>query len=116
MTLVFVYGLLKRGFSQYNDLKLRELASFKGMASLPGATMYDEGSYPSIVLAGNSTVYGELFDVPSAMLSQIDSLHPGFEKLQRSVTVEGRPVVCWIYIKRSAPKASVVNLGRWTKQ
>jgi len=116
MTLVFVYGALKRGFSQYNGLKLREQASFKGMASLPGATMYDEGSFPSVVLSGTATVHGELFDIPAGMLSQVDAAHPGFEKIQRSVTVEGRPVVCWMYVKRVTPKAAVVNLGRWTKQ
>jgi len=72
--LLFVYGILKRGFDA--DL-LKYKAEFKGEAYIEGATLYRIGRGVGLRLGDSNTsaAYGEVFSVPTDRLWQwLDSI------------------------------------------
>lgn len=71
-TYIAVYGTLMSGVTaQISDPVLRAeaeqakqlLGRFVGPCEIPG-TLYDLGQYPGLVLGSESTVYGELYELP----------------------------------------------------
>lgn len=71
-SLVFVYGTLQRGNSNYSHY-LKE-SSFISSAVLEGYRMHDLGSYPGIREEAGSSVKGEVFLVTPAVREQLDRL------------------------------------------
>jgi gamma-glutamylcyclotransferase (GGCT)/AIG2-like uncharacterized protein YtfP len=73
MTLVFVYGTLKRGCSNHHYLAGQEFIG--GAATVPGYALYDLGGYPGMVaLAGSPGVTGEVWSVDGGCLASLDEL------------------------------------------
>jgi len=75
--LLFVYGILKRGFS----LDLRNYdAQFIDKAEFPGAKIYRIGSGVGLSLSKDITdiVYGEVFRIPHSLWGWLDDIegHP----------------------------------------
>jgi len=68
---IFVYGTLMKGQSNHN--RYLSNAAFLGNGSIEGFEMYDLGYYPGII-AGDGTVYGEVYSVSDAELSAINRL------------------------------------------
>ena len=72
---LFVYGSLKRGFSNHHFLAGQE---FLGEArTVPRFRMFDCGGFPGVVDAGSDGAYqiqGELWQIDSACLRRIDWL------------------------------------------
>lgn len=69
---LFVYGTLCRGGSNHHVLK--GATRFSGRASIH-AVMYDTGySYPAVELNENSTVIGEIYEVPDNLWPALDEL------------------------------------------
>lgn len=69
--LVFVYGTLKKGFSNHERfLKGKEKISD---AVLHGYNMYSLGRFPGIVV-GKGNVYGEVYEVNQETLRRLDAL------------------------------------------
>jgi gamma-glutamylaminecyclotransferase len=74
MTVIFVYGTLKRGGSNHLFLSGQK---FVGEArTAPGFTLYSLGDYPGLVRAPGDTegVAGELWSVDGPCLAELDRL------------------------------------------
>ena len=73
--LVFVYGSLKRGFSNHHLLsnKMSAILVVKGITQLE-YSLIDLGCYPAIALKPTSQVTGELYRVTDACLEELDWL------------------------------------------
>ena len=72
---VFVYGTLLAGECNHGLLAGME---FLGVDVLVGATLYDAGSYPYLLLSGTGAAIGELYCVDGLCLARLDRLeqHP----------------------------------------
>ena len=69
---VFVYGSLKRGFSNH---ALLYGAAFLGEYVTPARyTMYDLGPYPAVSIGGETPISGEVFAVDGRILAALDEL------------------------------------------
>ena len=78
MTILFVYGTLKRG--QRNHHLMRE-ARFLGEAvTAPLYTLLDLGSFPGMIPGGTTAVHGELYEVGPGLLARLDR-HEGVPRL-----------------------------------
>lgn len=87
MSLVFVYGTLKRGGSNHALLAGQ---AFMGEAeTLPGHALYDLGGYPGMVELDGSEgrVTGEVWSVDSRCLEALDRLEGTDEGLYRRAAV-----------------------------
>lgn len=102
--LLFVYGILKRGF----ELDLRGKAQFIDTAELPGAILYRVGSGVGLRFTedDNRTVYGEVFKIPKGLWRWLDMIESnGFAYTRRIIDVfVGNPEVpkggwikAWVY-------------------
>ena len=89
MTLLFVYGTLKRGCSNHAFL---DGQSFVGAAeTAPGYALYELDGYPGMVSAAGDPagVSGEVWSVDDACLARLDELEGTDEGLYRR---EGVPL------------------------
>lgn len=106
MTTVFVYGTLKRGFSNYR--RLMQAASFLGEATSvsPNYAMLD-GGFPKVLDCPERghPILGELFEVDAATLADLDRLegHPRWYQRKRRLfrKTDGTKVEAWVYIMQS---------------
>ena len=117
-SLVFVYGSLKRGFSNFGILNG---ATFKG-AHTTGVnyTMYSLGGFPGVVARGDTSIQGEVFEVDEAHMKALDRLEgvPSFYTrhiIQTSFGPAWMYMLSPEYIKRAdLHNFPVVTGGRWT--
>ena len=82
-TLLFVYGTLKRGCSNHDQIAGQ---SFVGLARTPpGYRLYDLGGYPGIgaCAADREGVVGEVWSVDPAGLQKLDAFEGVHEGLYR---------------------------------
>lgn len=91
MTLVFVYGTLKRGCHNHHALAGQQ---FLGEArTVAGYTLYSLGDYPGMVRSNEPTaeVTGELWQVDYRCLTQLDRLEGVDEGLYERAAVQLAP-------------------------
>lgn len=105
MTLVFVYGTLKRGGSNHAFLAGQE---FVGPArTAPGFVLYELAGYPGMVAGegGAAGVTGEVWSVDDPCLARLDGLEGTAEGLYRREAVPllapfaGTRVEGYIYLR-----------------
>jgi gamma-glutamylaminecyclotransferase len=105
VSLVFVYGTLKRGCSNHHYL---EGQAFLGPAeTAPGLALFNLGSHPGMVeIPGDpGTVSGEVWWVDAACLKRLDALEGTAEGMYRRGSVpltgpfEGRGVEAYYYLE-----------------
>lgn len=70
--LLFVYGILKRGFSL--DLSLDKGCKFIGEAQLPGASLHAIGMGVGMRLHTTNTAHGEVFEIPERLWKWLDGI------------------------------------------
>jgi gamma-glutamylcyclotransferase (GGCT)/AIG2-like uncharacterized protein YtfP len=105
MTLVFVYGTLKRGGSNHSFLAGQSFVAEARTA--PGYTLYELSGYPGMVPGGDAGCFvkGEVWSVDAACLERLDALEGTGEGLYRREAVPleepfaGRNVEAYIYLK-----------------
>jgi gamma-glutamylaminecyclotransferase len=105
MTLVFVYGTLKRGLSNHGFLAGQSLAG--EAQTQPGFELYALDGFPGMVAAadGAGVVTGEVWSVDDACLAQLDELEGTAEGLYcREAVPLGPPfagtrVEAYLYLK-----------------
>lgn len=91
MSLLFVYGTLKRGGSNHHYLTGQK---FLGAASTtPGFRLYDLGGFPGLVEVAEDKigVIGEIYDVDAKALEQLDILEGLAEGMYRRVPANLKP-------------------------
>jgi len=110
MRRVFVYGSLRRGFSNHRFL---ESASYLGEATTaPHYRLVSLGAFPGMT-PGLSVVRGEVYEVDADTLRRLDALegHPHFYRRER-VALDGFPGACEAYV---LPNAKAVQFPTvWT--
>lgn len=123
---VFVYGTLRRG--DVRDInRLLPTPRFVGAATVPGQ-LYHLGRYPGIVLGGEVSVHGEVYEISAELERVLDEIEdvwpePSGEYSKREVTVrlagEGpaKEMTCLLYEvapERVAGKL-LIEEGDWVR-
>jgi len=115
---LFVYGTLKRGFSNPWSRRLWSHARFAGEASLPGR-LYDLGPFPAFVedASSGTLVHGEVAELSDpGLLAQLDHYEGAqYARLLRRVRMHGGGErEAWVYVWH-APLANArfIPGGRW---
>jgi gamma-glutamylcyclotransferase (GGCT)/AIG2-like uncharacterized protein YtfP len=91
MSLVFVYGTLKRGGSNHHYMAGQK---FLGAARTPpGFRLYDLGGHPGMIAKPDDRdgVTGEVWSVDAASLAQMDGLEGLAEGIYRRVPIKLLP-------------------------
>jgi gamma-glutamylcyclotransferase (GGCT)/AIG2-like uncharacterized protein YtfP len=117
--LVFVYGSLKRGFRLF-DHHLAD-CRFVGEATLPGYTIHKvEGAWYPGVQEGDGIVKGEVFEVDSDKLANLDVVEAEgklYDRIIKDVIMDEDEfrVQVQLYVFRSKEKLGpVIQDGIWT--
>jgi gamma-glutamylcyclotransferase (GGCT)/AIG2-like uncharacterized protein YtfP len=115
MKTVFVYGTLKRGYS--NSTLLRT-ATYLGDATLHGFDIHNVGNgwgFPAIT-PGDGTVKGELYSVDAITLSRLNSLE-GVPTMYTCETVTAHmddiEVECLVYVANRLRLGDKIESGIW---
>jgi gamma-glutamylaminecyclotransferase len=90
MSLIFVYGTLKRGCKNHHYMAGQSFVGPAGTA--PGFSLFDLGGHPGMVrVPGAKGVSGELWSVDEPCLARLDELEGTAQGLYRreSVPLEG---------------------------
>ena len=69
--MIFVYGTLMTG--ERNHPQLRGLPCLGTARTQPAYTLYDLGPYPALAEGGETSVVGELYDVPPELIPSLDA-------------------------------------------
>ena len=109
MEQIFVYGTLKRNYSNYRVIE-RSNGVFRGECSLPGFQLFDLGYFPG-ALVGNGTIHGEVFNVDS--LEELDALE-GYPTFYDRMKVQTKYGQAWVYYLDSVGRSdSIISSGKW---
>src|SRR5688572_19432950 len=82
---VFAYGTLQRG--EYNHRVIRGAKYLGEARTAPRFTLYDLGPFPALVAGGSTAVLGEVYEVDTEMLRDLDRLE-GTPRLYQRIAVE----------------------------
>ena len=113
--LVFVYGSLKRGMANHQQLAG---AHFVGPAQLGGLHLYDLGPFPMAVASDDpaAVLQGEVYGVDGAQLAELDRFEgvPRLYERQRHQLRDGRSV--WVYVGRlrQVRHVRLIVSGHWS--
>ncbi len=108
---VFVYGTLRR--DEVNHYLLASARYLGDYQTQPLYKMVDLGSYPGVVKGGGTRVQGEVYEVSSQQMADLDRLegYPHAYTRETIATPWGR---AWIYLYRGSLKdRSVIPDGVW---
>ena len=102
MELLFVYGLLRYGFSLHRYLSIDD---FVGLGFVEGFELYDTGLYP-VAVRGSGRVWGEVYRVDRRALNEIDRVEAGYVREAVKVSMAGcieecgllGPIDAWMYV------------------
>jgi gamma-glutamylcyclotransferase (GGCT)/AIG2-like uncharacterized protein YtfP len=116
---LFVYGTLRRGDVAEDVL---HGCDWLGGATVPGVLYDIDGRFPALLLYGETSVHGELWRCPAALLPELDAYEGVAAGLFRRVGVEvmtgDEAVACWTYaagpaLSRKLVSERRVSSGRW---
>jgi gamma-glutamylcyclotransferase (GGCT)/AIG2-like uncharacterized protein YtfP len=118
MTLVFVYGTLKRGGGLHGVLQGADTAHVAD-GFVEGYALLDLGSFPGMVRGlAHDRVYGECYGVSPATLNQLDRVEAEGSLYDRKLvavrTSHKRIRWAYAYIYRHPADQPVIDSGRWS--
>ncbi len=104
--LLFVYGLLRYGFSLHRELL--GLHKLVAVGFVEGFEMFDLGGYPGVI-KGFDVVWGEVYTVSPEELREIDGREGGYQRVKVNVNVAPLPdmkpdlvLEAWMYVWRGS--------------
>lgn len=107
--LLFVYGTLMRGEPAHG--LLRGSAFVDCDQTVPGYRLMDLGEYPGMAAGPTGVVHGEVFEVPGALLPELDAYEgDGYERVAVRLA-SGRTVET--YILREDGSFPAIVSGDW---
>ena len=118
MSLIFVYGTLKKGGSNHHLLAGQK---FLGAArTIPGFRLYDLGGHPGMIpLPGDQAgVIGEVWEVDAASLAQLDVFEGVAEKIYERAPAHlqppfaGRAIETYLYRRSVQGRPDIGSLWR----
>lgn len=113
---VFVYGTLKKGYSNH---RLLQTSEYIGNGKIEGYEIYDLGFYPGIVPGDRKDeVYGEVYEITEETLVHLDRLEgEGFLYIREVVEVEmdGGSVEASIYVFNRSLNGATRLVNEWGK-
>ena len=117
--LIFVYGALRKGAS--NDWRMKD-AQWLGPAEVSG-TLVKIDWYPGLVLGGETTVKGEVYEVGPELMKELDEFegiglederNGEYHRVKAEVTFEEEPLNVWIFEwLKGVDGYPVVESGDW---
>lgn len=116
--LLFVYGALRKGAS--NDWRMKE-GRWLGPAEIK-ATLVKVDWYPGLVLGGERTAIGEVYEVGPELLCELDEFegigadvrNGEYHRIKTEVLLEGVVTEVWIYEwLKGIEDYEVVESGDW---
>jgi len=112
--LLFVYGSLKRGMANQEQL---QQAAWVGCTRLEGLALYDLGPFPMAIACSepSSAIEGELYQVTAAVLKQLDRFEGAPRLYQRELHRLNSGEAVWVYVGRARQVRHVKRLssGNW---
>lgn len=110
---IFVYGSLMHG--EFNHSLLKE-SKFLGKAKTKKEFyFYDLGGFPGIVSGGDTEISGEIYDVDSFTVVELDILesHPQFYRRSRIELLCGQKVQAYILQGGYTNGSPLISSGDW---
>ncbi|CAM4295237.1 gamma-glutamylcyclotransferase [Vibrio agarivorans] len=108
--LVFVYGTLRKGESNHHYLE--QCDCLGTCETLPEYTLFDLGAYPAVI-AGHSSILGEVYWVNDDTLAQLDRLEDVPVEYRRE-TISTPFGLAWIYLYQQPAELDVeIASGDW---
>jgi gamma-glutamylaminecyclotransferase len=111
-TKVFVYGTLKKGFSNHSIIMTSPFV--KEAATKPEFTMITLGGFPGILANGNTSIIGEVYEVSEFTLDRLDKLegHPNWYRRTPITLLDGDEVETYIYLHKERTQ-EIIDSGFW---
>jgi gamma-glutamylcyclotransferase (GGCT)/AIG2-like uncharacterized protein YtfP len=118
MSLIFVYGTLKRGGSNHHLMAGQQFLGEAG--TLPGFRLYDLSGHPGMVVKPDDRagVTGEVWSVDAACLAQLDVLEGLVEGLYRRVRIKlpppfaDQPIETYLYAQSVEGRSDIGSTWR----
>ena len=113
---IFVYGTLRRGMRQHSMLSG---AMFRGLSKTePAFTLLDAGAWPAAISGGQTSIGGEVYNLPGEQLEALDAYerHPHFFRRFHVVLADTRLAWMWVYISDIEPHWQFLPDGCWRKE
>lgn len=110
---LFVYGSLKRGFSNHDRMRG---ACFAGVAvTASGHELFLVGEYPALVTGGAGTVSGEVYEVTPEHLLRLDAFedHPHLYCRTTILLSDGTDALAYTMGRERVDARAVVCGGLW---
>lgn len=116
LAFLFVYGTLRRGFTNPAAQRLWEQAEWLGETTAPGSLYQVTDWYPGFVPNENEpTVHGDLLQVPATVFAFLDD-YEGDEYERQLITLSDQRKA-WTYVWLGpTPPAQRIPSGRFTPQ
>jgi gamma-glutamylcyclotransferase (GGCT)/AIG2-like uncharacterized protein YtfP len=113
--LLFVYGTLRRGEPNH-----QELGGARFIARVRTAPVYelvDLGHFPALVEGGTTAVQGELYEVDEHWVDRLDAFEEAPELYDRKhVRLEGDTVLAYVMRRDVAGPAPRIPSGDWRRR
>jgi gamma-glutamylaminecyclotransferase len=110
---VFVYGTLRRG-GRGNRL-LRGCRYLAESTTDPGFELVDMGPYPGLVAGGAVAVRGEIWEVPSDLLAELDA-YEGEEYARVAIRLaDGSQAQAWVMHAHHTEGRPRIAGGEWRR-
>lgn len=120
---VFVYGTLLSGFGNHiRFLEDREGAKLLGEGrTKPEFTMYNVGAFPGVMLEGDTSILGEIYEVSEEVATNLDYLEgvnftnpeKGLYRRETITLQSGEEVLIYIFNNNYGRNMEVVESGDW---
>jgi gamma-glutamylcyclotransferase (GGCT)/AIG2-like uncharacterized protein YtfP len=112
---LFVYGTLLPG--ERNGHLLARAHPLGPRSTLPVFALLDMGTYPALVVGGDTAVVGELFRVDAELLTRLDALeeHPDLYVRQPIVLASGEPAQTYVLPRERAHGGRALPDGDWRR-
>ena len=109
--LLFVYGSLKRGFSNHRHISH---AVFVGECQTePRYRLLVFGSYPALAADGDQEIHGELFLVDAATLADLDAFEGDAYRRHAVSLADGRTAESYLLVSELLDRAVPAPQNRW---
>jgi gamma-glutamylcyclotransferase (GGCT)/AIG2-like uncharacterized protein YtfP len=113
LRLVFVYGSLLSG--EVNHERLAGARYLGDARTEPAFELVDLGPYPALVRGGATSVVGELYGVPTALLVELDTFeeHPHIYRRAPICLDDGRRAHAYLFPSALAATHPRIPSGSW---